>query len=435
MSRPIAAIAVDPGAGSPPGYSSRQSLLLLVYMIAMTICLELTRLPIVILVDPIRTSFGIGDIEISLLLGALSSVPFVAMSLVGGLLSDRASRKVLLLCAASLWVSGALVCASAGNFRALAVGRVLIGIGAGMKLPIAMTWINDAFPVERRGRAIGAFFVVLGSGPSLAIILAGWVAAHAAGWPALLGGAEPWRTTLALLTLPTLLLLPVLLLLPDGRASGDMAAPAAMNDAAPPLVMMALIIGGAALIAMVDSANLAWFSTILIRDHRVPSDQTGAIFGVATIVAGLAGPLAGGAIGDILYRRSGTRGRVFLAAAAAFAIVPLMLLYRLPAVPVLVLTLILSGICTVTALSVSYVIVQAVLPERRRGFGTGIVSASTTLLGSAGPTLVAAVSAWLGTRPHALANAVAIVVACAALLATLLFVTCGRHLRRSGATG
>jgi hypothetical protein len=46
----------------PAGYPARQGYILLFFMIFMTLSLELARLSLVVLVDPVRKSFGIGDV-------------------------------------------------------------------------------------------------------------------------------------------------------------------------------------------------------------------------------------------------------------------------------------------------------------------------------------------------------------------------------------
>lgn len=420
--------AVPVAAARTPG----EAYALLAFLIAMTLCLELARLPLIVLVDPVRRSFGVGDVEVSLLLGILSSAPFVIMSIAGGWLSDRYSRRLLLCLAAAFWVAGALICAGAQSFVMLAVGRVLIGVGAGMKLPVAMTWINDAFPPSRRGRAVGAFFVVLGCGPSLAIILAG--VTQSAVESGLLAGlglgqVEPWRATMALLALPSLVVGSLLWKLPDQRAPrGPSALETPIDGGWMPIGLFAVVIGGASLMAFVDAVNLGWVSTIFIRNYGFDARQAGVVFGVATMIAGLAGPLIGGSLGDRLFRRFGPRGRVALAGAAALACAPLLAAYLAMQPTVLGVALTLSGVCTVTALSLAYVTVQQILPPRSRGLGTGIMSATTTLVGSTGPTLVALTAARCCTADDGLIIAVVLVGGGAATLAGLLLLFCAMKL-------
>jgi MFS family permease len=163
--------------------------------------------------------------------------------------------------------------------------------------------------------------------------------------------------------------------------------------------------------------------------------RAGLIFGTATMVAGFAGPLIGGALGDRLFNRFGPAGRVMLAAGAALTVVPLVACFLLGQPIVLIGALVLSGICIVSALSLSYVTVQAVLPAHSRGLGTGIMSATLALIGSTGPTLVALAAGPGKEATGTLTQAVTAVAASAALLAALIYMVCAILLRRGQQSG
>ena len=83
-------------AGPVSLYSRRQAFAVVTAMVLVTLGLNLATLPMNLMVDPIRKTLGISDVQISLLLGAVGVVPFVLMSLIGGWLSDRLSRRRLL---------------------------------------------------------------------------------------------------------------------------------------------------------------------------------------------------------------------------------------------------------------------------------------------------------------------------------------------------
>ena len=440
----MAAAAAGPGAVPAPQagslYSRGQAYAVVAVAVLVTLGLSLIQLSMHLMVDPIRKSLGISDVQISLLLGAAGAAPFVVMSLVGGWLSDRVSRKLLLVVAVLLWTLGAVICATAGSFETFLAGRVIVFFGAGLKIPVAMTWINDAFPPEQRGRAVGAFFVVLGAGPSLAVVLAGMAQRAAEGGAfAVLAtalGPEPWRAATLVLALPSLLTLPALLGLADRRGlAAAQAAPAgaaAATTGALPLGLIATLVTAAALIILVDGANLAWMPTVFKRHYGYDAQQAGFVFGVVTLVAGGLGPLIGGWLGDVLYRRHGAVGRVWLAAAATVCCVPLLAVYVVQAPALLTVALTLNGICILAALSTTYINAQALLPDRIRGLGTGMISATTTIVGSAGPTLVALSSQHLITGPMALPQSIALVGACGSLLAGWILVAGALRLRRSG---
>ena len=440
-----ASAASDPGPLRGGGsYSRRQAHAIVAAMALVTLSLGLVQMPISLMVDPVRQSLGISDMQISLLLGAATAVPFVLMSLVGGWLSDRVSRRLLLGLAMLVWTLGGVISALAESFDTLLAARVLLALGAGVKLPVIMTWINDAYPAEQRGRAIGAFFVVLGVGPSAAVMLTGAVQRAAEGgaftaW-AFVQTLEPWRVTTLMLALPGLALLPLVLALRDFRScevgdSDTPGSPAAGADTMP-LGLIVLLATAASLVVLVDGANLAWMPTVFTRHYGYDAQQAGFTFGVVTLLAGSLGPLIGGWLGDHLYRRHGTPGRVWLAAGACLCSVPLLAVYAVQAPAWLTVSLTLNGLCTVAALATTYVNAQALLPQRSRGVGTGLISAATALVGSAGPTLVAYASEHVLRGPMALPQSIALVGSVGSLVAALVLAAgASRLTQRSASAG
>ena len=131
-------------------------------------------------------------------------------------------------------------------------------------------------------------------------------------------------------------------------------------------------------------------------------------------------------------RNLGTAGRVWLAAAAALCCGPLLAVYLVPAPAWLAVALTLSGVCTVAALSLTYVNAQALLPENRRGLGTGMISATIYMVASTGPTLVALSSQHLLSGPMALPQSIALVGAASSVLAALVLAVCARGVGRAG---
>jgi EmrB/QacA subfamily drug resistance transporter len=90
------------------------------------------------------------------ILVGLISAPLVAK------LSDRWSRRgVYATCLATFGV-GSLLVALAPDFAWLLVGRAVQAAGAGGLLPVAGAVVADAFPAERRGRALGLIGAVFG---------------------------------------------------------------------------------------------------------------------------------------------------------------------------------------------------------------------------------------------------------------------------------
>jgi len=424
----------------PPAYQRASAWSVLALMILTHITLDLARQPVYFLIDPMQASLGMTTVEISILLGAAMAVPVTVMSLVGGWLSDRVSRRLLLGVSMLCCAGGAIVFATATQYEHLMAGRVLLGIGAGMHIPVAMTWISDAFPGELRGRANALFFIALSLGPAQGGIVTGFVSTLAQQgeltqlpW---IGGLESWRLTLLVLALPALLVAPLVLFAPDRRIlAGGKPAPHGRDGVQAIGALRwaewrlpALMIAGVGLMVMVDTANITWMPTVLKRKFDYDEQQVGYAFGAIATIAGIAGPLVGGWVGDAVSRRHGVGGRLWASAVIAVLCTVLLFAYFSTTQWFVLGALALNGVLTVATLVMGYVGLQAVLPPERRGLGTGAMAAGNSLIGATGPTVVAYFSHLIGSGPHALTLATAIVCpALSALAAVAIAMTARAH--------
>lgn len=72
-----------------------------------------------------------------------------------GFIADRYSRKKVIMFGTGLWGLWTLGCGLTNDFGQLLVIRAISGIGLGCLMPATFSLISDAFPPERRGRALG----------------------------------------------------------------------------------------------------------------------------------------------------------------------------------------------------------------------------------------------------------------------------------------
>ncbi|MGS1120185.1 MFS transporter [Rhodanobacter sp. UC4436_H3] len=426
----------------PVPYQKRDALLTLLAIIAVSVTLNAVILPFAQVVDPVSRSFGINDLQFSLLIGAFYAVPSTVMAVAGGWLADRFSRRRLLLCAISAWTAGAIWTALAASYGQLAIARMVVAAAAGITFPVAMTWVNDAFPPERRAKAIGALFIVLNIGPGISSALGGTaLGATSSGLFAsipLIGQLAPWRSALLLLALTNVISLVWVALLRDApRAPQEPVRalnPAHPDDAAFPMFLVAALIAGAALLALSDSANLAWLPTVLKRQYGFDAEQVGFTFALITMAAGILGPLLAGFLDDRVHSRHGIFGSVITCAIACAICAPLLSSFAGTSAHLLVTALLASGIFSVMAMTVGYVAIQSLLSSRRRGTGTGIAHAMTNLTTAFAPTVVAGVSGGISRGPATLGTGVAIVTVLAFLSAAALYSGVAWKLRGSRPT-
>jgi SP family galactose:H+ symporter-like MFS transporter len=122
----------------------------------------------------------------------------------GGRLSDHLGRRVTLILTSVIFVAGALVCAFAGSFNVLLVGRVIVGIGIGLASTTVPVYISEVAPPKARGWQVSLFQLAITIG-----ILVAYVVDYA------FAGSGGWRWMLGLAAVPGLLLGLGMLYLPE----------------------------------------------------------------------------------------------------------------------------------------------------------------------------------------------------------------------------
>ncbi len=109
----------------------------------------------------LREAFGLTERAVAwtftaFVLANLTGLPVMAA------LADRVGRRRVYLFDIALFAAGTLVVALAPSFGVLLAGRVVQGVGASGIFPVATAVVGDAYPPERRGRAVGLLGAVFG---------------------------------------------------------------------------------------------------------------------------------------------------------------------------------------------------------------------------------------------------------------------------------
>jgi multidrug resistance protein len=101
------------------------------------------------------------------------NLAFACLMLTGAALGDRFGRRLLYVLGLGLFTSSSIACALAGSAGTLIAARVFQGVGAAIVLPLTLTLISDAFPLEKRGAAIGIWGAITGLGVAAGPVLGG----------------------------------------------------------------------------------------------------------------------------------------------------------------------------------------------------------------------------------------------------------------------
>ncbi|MEV0388895.1 MFS transporter [Nonomuraea sp. NPDC050643] len=106
---------------------------------------------------------------------------FGGLMVLGGRLADSLGARRTLLAGLGLFTVASLVCGLAGSGGVLIAGRALQGVGAALLSPAALAVITSTFHGERRGRALGVWAAIGGTGAALGVLLGGVLTAGP-GW-------------------------------------------------------------------------------------------------------------------------------------------------------------------------------------------------------------------------------------------------------------
>ncbi|MGO8984572.1 MAG: spinster family MFS transporter [Terriglobales bacterium] len=247
--------------------------------------------------------------------GLLTSVFFIFYMCAApfmGPLSVRFSRKRVIVAGALVWSVATLLTAVTTSFNGLLIRHTLVGIGEASFVILSPTFVADMFPVEKRGRVMGVFYLAIPVGTALGYLLGGFM-----------GPIHGWRAPFYVGAAPGVLLALLLLLIPEPPL-GQFDAPEMKTPERD--TVKGLIHNPAFLTATLGMAMMTfalgglqvWMPTFLHRAHGYSLLQANMIFGLSTISNGLIASLAGGWISDRLLRR--TRSAHYLVSAVSLAL-------------------------------------------------------------------------------------------------------------------
>jgi EmrB/QacA subfamily drug resistance transporter len=115
---------------------------------------------------------GLSDLEWTI---NAYNLAFACLMLTGAALGDRFGRRLVYVLGLGLFTSSSIACALSDSAGTLIAARVFQGVGAAVVLPLTLTLISDAFPLEKRGAAIGIWGAITGLGVAAGPVLGGLI--------------------------------------------------------------------------------------------------------------------------------------------------------------------------------------------------------------------------------------------------------------------
>jgi EmrB/QacA subfamily drug resistance transporter len=161
------------------------------------------------------------------------SLAFAGVMLPAGLAGDRFGRRRLLLAGLAVFLGASVWCALSASAGELIAARAVMGLGAGIVLPLSLAVVSAAFSDAERPKAVGITIAAVAAGLPLGPVLGGVLLQHFS-WHSVF-----WINVPAVcLTL----------------AAGARLIPESRNPAAPPLDAPAVLLSAGAVTCLVWGA-------------------------------------------------------------------------------------------------------------------------------------------------------------------------------------
>ena len=385
------------------------------------------RLVLSILLEDIKRDFALSDTQLGLLTGLAFSLFYVLFGFPFARLADRRTRKNIVALALTLWSAMTVLCGAAVGFWSLFFARMGVGVGEAGSGPAAQSLLADYFRRHELGRAMGVLSLGSTIGTATGLIAGG-----------LLGEAFGWRMAFVLLGLPGMLLGAILFLTvrepPRGRYAPGGAVEARQRPLGETIARLLRnrvylgVIAGWAVQIMIGYAIAIWTAPLMIRQFGVSPAVVGTFLGLAFIIGGIPGPIAGGLLIDRLARRD-ERWRAWLPGiAGVVCILPLGLaLNQSQFWPFLAFFVVFYAVFLLTQAPILSLL-QTSLDAGERAFGVALALFCNNLIGQA---VGAGAVGWLSDRlgPGSLAQAILLVCAGAGVAALGIFAWTARQIR------
>lgn len=105
-------------------------------------------------------------------------VVFAALMLPAGLLGDRFGRRRMLIAGLGIFLAGSLAGSLAGDVGTVIAARAVMGVGAALVTPLALSVLPSLFAPDERTKAVGITSAAATLGLPLGPIVGGWLLDH-----------------------------------------------------------------------------------------------------------------------------------------------------------------------------------------------------------------------------------------------------------------
>ncbi|BFM08267.1 MFS transporter [Halioxenophilus aromaticivorans] len=388
-----------------------------------TILSQLDRQLPTLLVEEIRSEFSISDTQFSFLQGYAFALVYTLAGLPLGRLVDRKSRRNMIFFGLLFWSLMTFLAGFATSYTTLFLARMGVGVGEAVLAPAAYSLIADYFVPQRRGRALGIYYIsiAIGSGASLVIggALLALIPEQGMVFPGV-GYLEAWRWVFLAAGVPGLLLSFLLFSVREPARQGSGAN--LIDDCALPTIRdvcvflrhhcatFSRLLVYPSILAIIGYGSLAWAPVLFARKFGLQIAHSGILLGGLIAVAGVVGSLISGFVSDRWAAKGHSAARFRVTLCGQLLLFPTVSLWALMPSPTLALAMLFVAILGLAiAQTAAPAAIQEVTPNRMRGQLIALYLLLGGLLGiGLGPTLPALVTDYVFQDDNALPWSIAL---------------------------
>lgn len=364
------------------------TLLMLAYTLSMC-----DRMILSILFPDIKAEFGISDTQLGFLGGISFALFYATMGLPIAKLSDRYSRKWIIIISLVIFSLMTAFSGIAAGFVSLLIFRIGVGIGEAGVNPASYSIIADYFPPQRRAFAMAILMLGGSLGMMLGFVGGGFIAE-----------AYNWRVALVSVGLPGLLLAFLMAKVLREPDRGTFENEVSEQKLEPPPILttvlamwanppMRHLIAGAIIAGLVGYGFTQWLPTFFMRAHDLSQSETGMLMAGVFGITGAIGALAAGKMFDKLSVRGFEYGLRMLAV-VPFVTIPFFILGLLADdLTTAILFFIVPGFAANYVIGPVTAMIQTLSPVNMRAVSAAIMMLCLNLIGlGLGPLMVGALS-------------------------------------------
>ncbi len=364
------------------------SILLLVHIFA-----HVDRMVFNVLIEPIKTEFGLSDTVMGLMTGLAFAAFYALVGIPLAYVADRFNRRNLIAASIAVWSVMTVLCGMAASAIQLVLARIGVAIGEAGSNPASHSIIADLFEPAKRAMPMG----LLATGPNLGIMLGFMIGG-------LISATYGWRWAFVVAGLPGLLIAVLVLMTirepRRGHADGHaMAAGPGGGGVRDVLATMRerrsliWIVAGFSFAGMYGFGAISWITPMFNRSYGMSEGEIAIWIGLVAGVAGTIGTFSGGYLADRFGKRD-VRWRLWIICVVAVGAAPFGLAAFLVQNPWATLALfVVPGTIAVFHAGPSFALVQGLVDVRIRAVTSAFLLFILNVVGGGlGPLMVGVLS-------------------------------------------